>query len=621
MSWACGCCCPSRSSLGRPLLGGADGNEANDTTRTLSSGISTSEVVNTFDEASLRLATSNFSDNNKVDEGTFGIVYVGTLSRQAVPALNGIKVAIKVLKFKADPKKNRDGEKGFEKEVEVLGKYSHPNVVRLFGRGKALLQPSCTPAPCLVYEFMSGGSLKQRLRPASARMTEQRHRRASSRSRRVPASPPSAALSVRERYGIAADVARGLAFLHDVCDPVIVHQDVKTANILLGPGGHRTPLVAKLADFGTVRMVSTHADATHVSTIHIAGTRPYMPPESFQAGHISPKTDSYAFGVVLLELLTGRHFYNKQTQKTLVSDMRPVLDSTSMQDELPPVLDRLAGRWDKNEACQLGAIAKSCLEPRVRHRATVASLCPTLDRLARREVAGTRVGGNQSRPWWSLMRLWDVARASRGPTEGAGNGSRLGSELVLARGSPPLQQGAAVPTPPGSVHSSSPPTSVRDQVLAPDVRQRSQRRTLNGTEEACLERRKKSGAELEGQRVRVFFDRDTDESQDGVVQGIRKRRGKATQHLILFDGAESPQLIVLQKQRNSARAVKWYLLGNPQTPLGPEISDGEGEAESHNAYDVSGSRRPFTSPAVLKEERLLQARQAELQMETKSLFI
>ena len=126
---------------------------------------------------------------------------------------------------------------------------------------------------------------------------------------------------MRERFGIAADIARGLTFLHTVCNPVIVHQDVKTANILLGPGGGRgTPLVAKLADFGTVRVAPTLADATHVSTIHIAGTRPYMPPESFQAGHISPKTDSFAFGVVLLELLTAKHFYDKATRRTLAND-------------------------------------------------------------------------------------------------------------------------------------------------------------------------------------------------------------------------------------------------------------------------------------------------------------
>ena len=124
------------------MLDGAEGSAANDTTSTLTSGISTSEVVHIFDEDSLRTAADNFSDDNKVDEGTFGVVYVGTLSRQVDAALNGVKVAIKVLKFKADPKKNRDGEKGFEKEVQVLGKYSHPNVVRLYGRGKALLQSS-----------------------------------------------------------------------------------------------------------------------------------------------------------------------------------------------------------------------------------------------------------------------------------------------------------------------------------------------------------------------------------------------------------------------------------------------------------------------------------------------
>ena len=111
------------------------------------------------------------------------------------------------------------GAAQFRNEAEVLGKYRHPNIVALLGTAEVRHEESGVGRPCLVYEFMPGASLGARLHP---------------RPGTVAAGPP---LSPRERFCVASDVARGLMFLHTVCDPPIIHQDIKSANILLGAAG------------------------------------------------------------------------------------------------------------------------------------------------------------------------------------------------------------------------------------------------------------------------------------------------------------------------------------------------------------------------------------------------
>ena len=133
--------------------------------------------------------------------------------------------------------------------------------------------------PCLVCEFMEGASLDERLK-------------------RDPA------LTWQERHKVASDMARGLTFLHTKASPPVIHQDIKPANIMLGAaplGG----LVAKIVDFGISRIAPDLAPSrsnTHISTQTRAGTAIYMPLEYHMMGRVSTKTDTYAFGVVLLQL-------------------------------------------------------------------------------------------------------------------------------------------------------------------------------------------------------------------------------------------------------------------------------------------------------------------------------
>ena len=323
-----------------------------------------------FSLAQIEEATDNFSARCKLDEGAFGAVYRGKMRP------SGRLVAIKVLKPEAAtavvPEKAKEyaGAGGFRKELKVLSKYRHQNIVGLLGFCLTSDTDDGAAAPaakqCLVFEFMAGGSLKKRL-------------------------GDKAALAPQQRFDIASDVARGLEFLHVSADPPIIHQDIKSDNILLAEIGGR--LVAKVADFGTARYAPQLLveGQTHHSTGIVVGTKPYMPPE-YSMGRVSEKTDAYAFGVVLLELLTGRPpFDYSQGVQLAMKLLAPLSDA---EGNLPSLLDKRLGRkgaWPLPRAIALGRIARRCIDPVAADRCTVAAVLPGLDALAGR-IAVRRAG-------------------------------------------------------------------------------------------------------------------------------------------------------------------------------------------------------------------------------------
>jgi hypothetical protein len=268
-----------------------------------------------FVPAEMEAATDGFGEASLLDEGTFGAVFRGVLA-------SGRAVAIKVLKPEAAANLAKgemlgefEGAGGFRKELEVLSRYRHKNIVRLLGfslsaelsgRSDELSgwsQASSIavsglaaklPKQCLVFELMGGGSLSKRLRGRSAAL--RRAKAAATRAAKKAAKKEVGALpeplTAQERFDIASDVARGLEYLHIDADPPIIHQDVKSDNILLSLEGGR--LVAKVADFGAARIAPTllkkhKQHGTHHSTSHIVGTGPYMPMEYIQMGHVSEK--------------------------------------------------------------------------------------------------------------------------------------------------------------------------------------------------------------------------------------------------------------------------------------------------------------------------------------------
>lgn len=214
-----------------------------------------------YTEAKLKLATNNFG--NRVGSGGFGDVFYGRLP-------DGQEIAAKVLSAESHQSKQE-----FFNEIELLSVVHHKYLVSLLGY-------RCTrKQQVLVYEYLSGGDLRQRLQGEGA------------------AENP---LSWTQRTSIALQVAEGLEYLHDKCSPNIIHRDVKSTNILL-----TEKLVAKVADFGLSKLRSRdQEDATHVTTV-VKGTPGYLDPEYHETGLLTEKSDVYAFGIVLMEIFTGRH--------------------------------------------------------------------------------------------------------------------------------------------------------------------------------------------------------------------------------------------------------------------------------------------------------------------------
>jgi hypothetical protein len=287
--------------------------------------------------------------------GSFGTVYSGTLS-------DGRQVAVKQMELASKQKQKAKkklagrtdpyaGLKGFRLELEVLSKYRHPHLVELIGYcvdNRRLKTAVCS----LVLEFMPGGALLDRLRPTHV-------------------APP---LTAQQRFDIAADVARALHYLHTEAPTPLIHQDVKTDNILLAEIGGR--LVAKVADFGTARMAPQLATSTHHSTGLIVGTRPYMPYEYLQSGHVSEKTDTFAFGVVLLELLTGKPPFSEETSEPLHAAAYDLLCDPASR--LAPLLDGRTASWGGGRrALELCLVAKRCLEHE-RARCTMREAMPVV---------------------------------------------------------------------------------------------------------------------------------------------------------------------------------------------------------------------------------------------------
>ncbi|KAL5567400.1 hypothetical protein UlMin_030564 [Ulmus minor] len=213
-----------------------------------------------FSLREIHLATENFSESNIIGQGGFGKVYRGVL-------VDNTKVAIKRLADCYSP----GGEAAFLREVELISVAVHRNLLRLIG--------FCTTSSerILVYPFMQNLSVAYRLRDLK---------------------PGERGLDWPTRKRIALGAARGLEYLHEHCNPKIIHRDLKAANILLDDD-----FEAVLGDFGLAKPVDTKM--THVTT-QVRGTMGHIAPEYLSTGKSSEKTDVFGYGITLLELVTGQ---------------------------------------------------------------------------------------------------------------------------------------------------------------------------------------------------------------------------------------------------------------------------------------------------------------------------
>ncbi|XP_048503177.1 BRASSINOSTEROID INSENSITIVE 1-associated receptor kinase 1 isoform X2 [Beta vulgaris subsp. vulgaris] len=217
-----------------------------------------------FSLRELQVASDNFSHKNILGRGGFGKVYKGRLA-------DGSLVAVKRLK----EERTQGGELQFQTEVEMISMAVHRNLLRL--RGFCM-----TPTErLLVYPYMANGSVASCLRER-------------------PETDPPLSWEIRKRISLGA--ARGLAYLHDHCDPKIIHRDVKAANILLDE-----EYEAVVGDFGLAKLMD-YKD-THVTTA-VRGTIGHIAPEYLSTGKSSEKTDVFGYGVMLLELITGQRAFD-----------------------------------------------------------------------------------------------------------------------------------------------------------------------------------------------------------------------------------------------------------------------------------------------------------------------
>uniref|UniRef100_A0A5B6ZT85 Putative receptor-like serine/threonine-protein kinase ALE2 isoform X1 n=1 Tax=Davidia involucrata TaxID=16924 RepID=A0A5B6ZT85_DAVIN len=278
--------------------------------------------VKTFALAELEKATEKFSSRRVLGEGGFGRVYHGIME-------DGIEVAVKLL-----TRDKQNGDREFIAEIEMLSRLHHRNLVKLIG--------ICIEehTRCLVYEVVPNGSVESHLHGADKRKGH---------------------LDWDARLKIALGSARGLAYLHEDSNPRVIHRDFKASNVLL-----EDDFTPKVSDFGLAREATEGSH--HIST-RVMGTFGYVAPEYAMTGHLLVKSDVYSYGVVLLELLSGRKPVDMSQppgQENLVTWARPLLTS---REGLARLVDpSLAGNYDFNDMAKVAAIASMCVHPDVTHR-------------------------------------------------------------------------------------------------------------------------------------------------------------------------------------------------------------------------------------------------------------
>ncbi|KAK9073640.1 hypothetical protein SSX86_006234 [Deinandra increscens subsp. villosa] len=294
-------------------------------------------VARSFTFRELAASTQNFKAANLIGEGGFGGVYKGRLE-------SGKLVAVKKLNLHGS-----QGNQEFIVEVLMLSLLRHSNLVTLIGY--------CTDGDqrLLVYEYMPLGSLENLL---------------------FDLEPHQEPLDWQTRLKIAGGAARGIEYLHCKANPPVIYRDLKSSNILLDRDFN-----PKLSDFGLAKLGPV-GDHTHVST-RVMGTYGYCAPDYAMSGKLTIKSDIYSFGVVLLELITGRKAIDmtkKTGEQNLVSWSRPFLKDRKRFVQLadPLLQDRFPARCMHHAV----AIIAMCLQEQANFRPLIGDVVVALEYLA-----------------------------------------------------------------------------------------------------------------------------------------------------------------------------------------------------------------------------------------------
>ncbi|CAA2999093.1 proline-rich receptor kinase PERK8 [Olea europaea subsp. europaea] len=282
-------------------------------------GIGTSRSWFTYEE--LSQATNGFS--TILGSGGFGCVYKGVLT-------DGREIAVKQLKAGGG-----QGEREFRAEVEIISRIHHRHLVSLVGYCISEHQR------LLVYDYVPNNTLDYHLHGEGRPV-----------------------MDWATRVKVAAGAARGIAYLHEDCHPRIIHRDIKSTNILLDGN-----FEARVADFGLAKIAQELDLHTHVST-RVMGTFGYLAPEYASTGKLTEKSDIFSFGVVLLELITGRKPVDTSQplgDESLVEWARPLLTQALDTEDFEEIVDpRLEKNYIASEMFRMIEAAAAC----VRHFAS-----------------------------------------------------------------------------------------------------------------------------------------------------------------------------------------------------------------------------------------------------------
>ncbi|XP_076948607.1 putative LRR receptor-like serine/threonine-protein kinase At1g07650 [Bidens hawaiensis] len=285
-----------------------------------------------FTYRQIEAATNNFADSNKLGEGGFGSVYKGTL-------LDGTLIAVKKLSSKSS-----QGNREFVNEIGMIASIQHPNVVRLHGccveRNQLLL----------VYEYMENNSLAHAL---------------------FENDKAKIKLDFRTRQRICVGIAKGLAFLHEESVIRMIHRDIKATNVLLD-----RDLTPKISDFGLAKL--DDEEDTHITT-RVAGTIGYMAPEYALRGQLTYKADVYSFGVLALEIVSGRNNMKYRPTDESISFIDWII-SLKQKGSLMELVDQeLCSNFNKKEALRMIEIALLCINKSPALRPTMSEVVNMLE--------------------------------------------------------------------------------------------------------------------------------------------------------------------------------------------------------------------------------------------------
>ncbi|MBA0785088.1 hypothetical protein Gotri_025762 [Gossypium trilobum] len=290
--------------------------------------------VRLFSYNSLRSATSDFHPSNRIGGGGYGVVYRGVLR-------DGTQVAIKTLSAES-----KQGSREFVTEIDMISNIRHPNLVELIG--------CCVDDNhrILVYEYLENNSLASVLLGYS---NVKQWLFSGSRSKYI-------ALDWPKRAAICLGTASGIAFLHYEAVPRIVHRDIKASNILLDGDFH-----PKIGDFGLAKLFPDNV--THLST-RVAGTVGYLAPEYALLGQLTKKADVYSFGVLILEIVSGK----SSTKAAFGVELMLLVEWTwklKQEERLLDIVDPELTDYPEDEVLRFIKVALFCTQASAHQRPTM----------------------------------------------------------------------------------------------------------------------------------------------------------------------------------------------------------------------------------------------------------